>query len=299
MDAMLKKTIRCRRRSRGSAMAEFIYIMPIMGIIFMAMFQLYLLCDAKHRVIQGARYVAWEQAFRPGQDAAIKSELNSVLSDADHPADEISGKIVVEVMEKTASYERSSDRSGPIAAILDIATLGGYYFDPVFSLALFLGGDTIPVGLVTPLDVKTDTKIKTRIRYDFDLDYLPIVNELGKMLGGEDMNISPIKLKDSSVLLYDDWASASKHDFAKRVGVPDEPFEFSILGGLWLYPAGGIIGDIFSAINSVFEIISSISEILSTLGDVAGVDTEFPGGSNPPFDLRGRYFRTDNAPDHP
>jgi hypothetical protein len=298
-------------------MAEFVFVMPVLAIIFLIMFQLYLLCNAKHMVIQGARYAAFEKAQGDKDSGQIQNEITAhILTDP---------KITLQSLEidETRSWQRSTSRfSGTIGNILNglfeslegvfefVPTLNpNNYFDPVTSTALFLGipGTDINLGLMTAIGEEDDNKVEARVTCDYELEYLYHLNELGRMIGGEDMTISPVRLRDSLVVIHDDWSSKNRKEFAKRVGVPASYEEFweslqrmfdgdfsDLYMGLWLYPVGGAIGTAFEALNIVYGVIGPLKDILETAGDIFGVETRF----NDPIDPRGDYFKTDNAPDY-
>ena len=219
------------RSQKGSAMTEFVFVMPVLAIIFMIMFQLYLLCNAKHKVIECSRYATYEKAFSSKTNAAIQNEIETMILSAEPNLTLKNVEFTV-----TDSWKRSESRfAGPLGNILDniLGFFNGLfqlfptldvrtiYFDPVFTTAMFLGipGTDIDLGLINALGVEEKNKVKARVTCDFEMEYLSTINELGEFLGGEKMSISPITLVDSLIIIHDDWAASSRKEFANRVGV--------------------------------------------------------------------------------
>ena len=295
-------------------MAELVFVMPVIALIFLIMFQIYLLFDAKHSVIQATRYVTWEAMARStSQVDTIGIEAKQLIFKLE-PADY--NKVKVEVKAMT-SAERSSDRGSLAGFMSQLMDLIGYdyYMDPVTSIAIFLGIDSLGInlGLITAINESKDTKIRAKVEYDFDLEYLFHINELGKILKSEELNISPIKLSDGLVIIGDDWSSSSREEMARRVGVPanwddlmdtidnvsDGDFS-DFTSGLWFYPVGGTFGAIFSSLNLIFGAMSEINDVMETAGEIFGMEIKFPGKApKKPMDPRGDYLDLNNPPDFP
>ncbi|MBN1521060.1 MAG: pilus assembly protein [Candidatus Aureabacteria bacterium] len=256
--------------AHGSAMAEFVYVMPIMGILFLAMYQLYLLCDAKHRVIQSSRYAAFGKAYSKSYDKTSHADLQSVIENniLGNNEPEYQGVLTLKNLEINSkdSYKASSSGNG---------IMFGNYLDPLTILSLKAYGHAI--------DGDLDNKYECRVVCDFKLNYLYHINELTKILGRDEMVIPPITLVDSLVVIGNDWSSKTKKEFAGRVGVPSSKTHYiSPDKGLWLYPLGGTIGAVFTTINSIFgTICDMIGWLFSGVAD--------------PIDPRGDYFNDDNS----
>ncbi len=288
-------------------MAELVFVMPVIALIFLIMFQIYLLFDAKHDVIQATRYVTWEAMERStSQLDTIGIEAKQLIFKLE-PADYNKVKVKVKAM---TSAERSSDRGSLAGFMSQLMDLVGYdyYMDPVTSIAIFLGIDSlgIDLGLISAINESKDTKIRAVVEYDFDLEYLFHINELGEILNSEKLNISPIKLSDGLVIIGDDWSSSSREEMAGRVGVPANwdditDIELSDLSSsLWFYPLGGTFGAVFSSLNLIFGAMSEINDVMETAGEIFGMEIKFPGKApKKPLDPRGDYLDLNNPPDFP
>ncbi|MCK5707028.1 MAG: pilus assembly protein [Candidatus Aureabacteria bacterium] len=279
------------RSQKGNAMTEFVFVMPILGIIFMVMFQLYLIVNAKHKVIEGARYAAWEAVYRPGDTGAISQEIkNTFFNDPANTSVTIS---------RGSCVSRTSARSAELGPLTQIIGGSGYYCDSLFSNALFARFGGFGMGLARPLEIRGNEKVMVKVEYNKELEYIDIINELGSLIGGDKMTIPHIKLSNASVVLYGDWSASNRGEFARRVGVPagkSNLFDFSFaVKGLWLYPIGSQIGSLFRGLQIVYRVGYTLMSKLAALGRAVGIEVEY----EEPIDPRGRYFRTDNPPDIP
>lgn len=262
-------------------------------MIFLIMFQLYLIIESKHRVIQSARYGAWETAYRPDQSPVIRNEIRNLIM-----KDSMNTQVIVT---KKPSAERSSPRSPQSGLLANMLNLWGYnyYFDPLFSLALFARFGGFNLGLARALEIDPYSKIQSKVIYRHELEYIDIINELASVFGADEMYLPDVQLKAASVLICDDWSAGGRGQFGKRVGVPTSrgnifDLNFS-LTGLWLYPQGALIGNLFTGLNIVYSVMMQLKPIIESIGRAVGIEVEFQD----PIDPRGRYFRTDNAPDIP
>ena len=260
-----KKRLFCK--THGSAMAEFVFVMPVLGIIFLAMYQLYLLADTKHNVIQSARYAAFGKAYShtypDTTEGAMKKVIIKDILENNQPEYEGWVSLTGYEIDNTPSYKAS-----PVNVL-----------DPV--TVFFLTGPPISYGHA--FDGDLDNKYECRIEAELRLRYLDHINNLAKVLGRDEMAIPPIKLVDSLVIIGNDWSSSTKKQFAERVGVPSSKSHYIPPDkGLWLYPAGSVFGTIFTTLNSVFGTIeSAIGWMISGFPDC--------------IDPRGYYFNDDNS----
>ena len=300
-------------KQNGSATAEFVFILPILALIFFIMYQLFLICEAKQKVIQSSRYAAWESACSSKSKTDIENEIKTYILTGD---DNIKFKSLT--IDKKYSWKRSTSRFGGAIGNLLNGIVNGLdalfdifptfdpnnYLDPITSTALFLGipGTDIQIGLATTaINEEDKNKYEVKLQVDYELEYLKQINELGKILKSEEFNISPITLTDSMVIIGDDWSAKNKQEFAKRVGVPNSYDDItnidasSFYMGMWLFPIGGTVGQVFNALNYIYGVIEPVKTIISTIGNVVGIETNF----NDPIDPRGDYFKTNNAPDYP
>ena len=305
------------KNQNGSAAAEFVFVMPVIALIFFIMYQLFIICDSKHKVIQASRYAAWESIGSSKSKTDIENEIKTYILTGNN---NLTFKSLT--IDKKESWKRSTSRfnqtSGTLGTIFNAisSVLEGLssvfptldpnnYFDPITSTAFFIGvpGTDISLGLATTaINEEDKNKYEIKVQADLELEYLKQINELGKILkSDEEYNFSPLTLTDSLVIIGDDWSAKDKQEFAKRVGVPNSYTDItnidlsSFYMGMWLFPVGGTIGQVFNAMNIITGVIDQLNPIISTLGSIAGVDTNF----HSPIDPRGDYFKTDNAPDYP
>ena len=166
------RTFKLKNRARGNAMVEFVFVMPILGLIFMIMFQLYLIIESKHKVIESARYGAWELAARPGEGQTIRNEIKNIIMN-----DPANTQVTFSL---SHSAERSTPRSGNMGMVSNILNMGGYnyYFDPLFSLALFSRFAGFNLGLARALDINPTTKVHSKVTYRHELEYIDIIKEV-------------------------------------------------------------------------------------------------------------------------